>query len=125
MYWEDLPIEIRIYILSLRYMLRNNEVKKIQKTWNKYLIKEVTAIDIALDIEVDTYGLIIISIQKTSRILRICNKIISGNYNKEFWLALIENIKIGLDLEEYTGGPGSVYYNRTQEEWINLEKKFI
>lgn len=124
MQWENLPIEIRSYILSLRYTIRSNEVRKIQKAWEKYLIKEYTAIDVALDLEVDTYGLIMISIPETPKILKICNKIIRGNCNKEFWLGLVENIKTGLELEEYTGGPGAIYYNKTEEECMKLEEKF-
>ena len=124
MQWENLPIEIRTYILSFRYTFRNNGAKKIQNAWNKYLIREATAIDIALNLEVDTDGLIMISTPETSRILKMCNKIVKGDYNKTFWLGLIENIKIGLYLEEYRGGPLAIYYNKIEKEWIDLEKKF-
>lgn len=123
MSWESLPIEIRVEILSIRYDLRYTASNKIQNGWKKYMLPEVTAMDISLDIEIDSDEIIMVSLPQTAKLMEICAHIIRGKHNQDYWLLVMEYIKEGLDIDEYTGGPGSVYYNRTEKAYRKILNK--
>ena len=123
MSWETLPIEIRTDILAIRYNLRYIASNKIQKRWKKYMLPELTAMDISLDIEIDSDEIIMVSLPQTANLIEICAHIIRGKHNQDYWLLVMEGIKEGLDIDEYTGGPGSVYYNRTEKAYHKILNK--
>ncbi len=123
MSWEILPIEIRIEILSLRHDIRYSSAKKIQKQWIKHMLPEVTALDLSLDLEIDNDEIILVSLPRTARIMKLCANIISGKHNRFYWEIVMEGIKEGLELEEYMGGPSSIYYNRTEEAYEKILNK--
>ena len=92
MSWNDLPHEIKVYILKLRYDIRNISAYKIQKSWFNYLKDEEEALDIALDLEVDQGHEIMICLSSTPIILERCIEKVSGNINRWFWLSIIESM---------------------------------
>lgn len=124
MSWDLLPTEIRVYILDLRYSIRNDACEKIQNAWTKYILPDLTAIDIALDIETDQNQNVMVTTESTELILKKCLKISSGKHHIWFWQEIAEKIKESLLIEEYNGGPWAVYYNRTENAYNELVKKF-
>ncbi len=123
MSWVSLPIELRVQILSMRYNIRNNSSILIQNTWNKYLAKIENVIEVALELEVNVDGIFLVSSPSTSRIMEYCAKVVNRKHHRAFWEFIIEQIQIGLFREEFTGGPGAIYYNRTEIACDKLIKK--
>ena len=123
MFWDNLPLELRIYILSIRYDIRFKSSRIISKSWKKYIMADNLAIDLALELQVDQDGYIMVSIPETSEILNICLKIMKNKIGLWFWEIILEKLKNGLFIEEYTGGPGAIYYNRTEQAYQDLLKK--
>ena len=123
MSWEALPIELRVQILSMRYNIRNNSSILIQKIWNKYLAKIENAIEVALELQVNVDGIFLVSCPSTSRIMEYCANVVNRKHHRAFWEFIIEQIQIGLFREEFTGGPGAIYYNRTEIACDKLIKK--
>ena len=124
MFWDNLPLDLRVYILSIRYNIRNKSAEIIYKSWKKYIIADNLAIELAQKLQLDQDGNIKISIPETSKILNMCIKIIKQKKNWWFWNIILENLKYGLFIEEYTGGPGATYYNKTEQAYYDLLKKF-
>ena len=102
MSWELLPTEISVYILKLRHEFRNNACKKIQNAWTKFILPEVTAIDIALNIEIDQYDNIMVSIPSTYYILKKCTWIISGKHHLWIWKMIAKKIEYSLNINKYS-----------------------
>lgn len=123
MSWESLPIELRVQILSIRYNIRNNSSILIQNTWNKYLAKIENVIEVALELQVNVDGIFLVSSPSTSRIMEYCANVVNRKHHRAFWEFIIEQIQIGLFSEEFTGGPGAIYYNRTEIACDKLIKK--
>ena len=123
MSWVSLPIELRVQILSMRYNIRNNSSILIQNTWNKYLAKIENVIEVALELEVNVDGIFLVSSPSTSRIMEYCANVVNRKHHRAFWEFIIEQIQIGLFREEFTGGPGAIYYNRTEIACDKLIKK--
>ena len=128
MSWESLPIEIRVYILDIRYKLRNEYCKKIQNAWQRYITADLEAIDILLDIEIDEEEEIMVSIPETSIILEKCAQICSGKHHMWFWEEIFEKINQSLDIHRYNDRdwltPDAVNYRKTKIAYEKLLKKF-
>ena len=56
MFWDNLPLDLRVYILSIRYDIRSKSSEIISKSWRKYIIADNLAIDLALELQVDQEG---------------------------------------------------------------------
>ena len=123
MSWEGLPIELRTKILFIRFDIRNNACKLIQKKWSKYFARIESAIDIALELEVDNEGTFLVMWPSNTRIMEYCAKIVTGKHHRGFWKFIVDQIQIGLFKDEYTGGPGAIYYNRTEFACDKLVEK--
>mgnify|MGYP004188593363 CR=1 FL=1 len=123
MSWEGLPIELRTKILSIRFDIRNNACKLLQTNWSKYLARIESAIDIALEFEVDHNSIFLTMIPSNARIMEYCAKVVTGKHHRGFWKFIIQQIQFGLFKDEYTGGPGAIYYNRTEIACDKLVKK--
>ena len=52
-----------------------------------------------------------------------CVNTTSEKHHIGFWKFITEQIQIGLFKDQYTGGPGSIYYNRTEVACNKLIKK--
>ena len=65
MSWDMLPTDICVYILKIRNEIRNNSSNIIQNAWRKYIISDIIALDILLEIEIDQYDEIMVSISST------------------------------------------------------------
>tara|TARA_B100000902_G_scaffold399823_1_gene472796 strand:+ start:62 stop:457 length:396 start_codon:yes stop_codon:yes gene_type:complete len=128
MSWESLPIELRVYILSERYKIRNNLSKKIQNVWQQYIIADIEAINILLDVEIDEDQQIMVSIPETSIILKKCAWICSGKQHLWFWKEILDKIQESLVINKYEGTqwltPNAVNYRKTKIEYKKLLKKF-
>ena len=102
MSWELLPTEISVDILRLRHEFRNNACNKIQNAWTKFILPEVTAIDIALNIEIAPYNNIMVSIPSSYYILKKCTWIISGKHHLWIWKMIAKKIEYSLNINKYS-----------------------
>ena len=114
MFWENIPLDIRIYILSLRHEKREDASKKIQKLWNNYNAKINSILEIALELEIDANGNILIFWPRNIQILRYCYQKLNSKYYKSFWFEIIYAVKEGLLLDkdgQLSGGNFEYCYN--------------
>ena len=124
MSWELLPTDITIYILKLRSSLRNDACLKIQSSWFKHILPDMTAIDISLNIHLDEDYEFIIDTPESVSIINKCLFIATGKRHLLFWNKYLNKIKKSLIINEYMGGPSSIYYNQTEELYYKLTEKF-
>ena len=110
MSWTILPIEICVYILKIRNNIRNKAAKKIQNAWRKYIVNDCVAIDFALEIEIDQFNEIMVSIPSTAIILKYCLSMSSGRFYLNFWKTLAIKLYTSLQIYKYP-----------ENEWLTLE----
>ena len=120
MSWELLPIDLTTQILAQRYILRNQAIKTIQNNWRKYMQKDIIAIDISLEIEIDENSYMMVSSPDTAKILDFCANIISGKHDEKYWLIILEGIKEGLSIIDNI----DIYYNQSQAAYHKILTKF-
>ena len=133
MSWEKLPTEIVIYIFKIRNEIRNEirnkASQRIQNAWKKYILLDVIAIDNALNIEIDEFNDIIVSIPSTHLILKNCLNMVSGKRNLSFWKTILTNLHYSLRKGYlwYNDGedtPAAVNYRKIKIEYKKLVNKF-
>ena len=128
MSWEMLPTEIILYILKIRNNIRYNASKKIQNAWRKFILPDLIAIDLALEIEIDQYDEIMVSIPSTALKLKYCLLISSGKHYLSFWKILANKLDDSLNTYTYAENewltPEAVNYRKVKIEYKNLLKKF-
>ena len=128
MSWEILPTEICIYILKIRNNIRNNASKKIQNAWRKYIVNDCVATNLALEIEIDQFNQIMVSIPSTAIILKYCLSMCSGKFYLNFWKTLAEKIYTSLKLYEYPVEqwltPQANNYRKIKVQYNKLLEKF-
>lgn len=100
MRWDDLPIELRVIILSLRHEIRTTAISKIQKRWNLFIAPSIAAIDISLSLDIDENGSAIILLNHTPKLLEFLLKILNGKHHREYWIEYLCFLKLGLDEDE-------------------------
>ena len=125
MNWYSLPIEIRCLILSMRHAMRKNALKTILKAMNKFQTPKNAAYEMIspfMDPERD--DTISVMIPQMAQITEFCVKVLSGKENPQFWKAVLEKLTEKLWLDQYSGGPGAKYYNRTEVAVDKLCLKF-
>ena len=128
MSWQMLPTEISIYILKIRNNIRYTASKKIQNAWRKFILPEEIAIFLALQIEIDQYDKIIVSIQSTALKLKYCLSMCSGKHYLEFWKMIEHKLNDSLNTYQYAENewltPEAVNYRKVKIQYKNLLKKF-
>jgi hypothetical protein len=110
MSWTILPTEICVYIFKIRNNIRNNAAKKIQNAWRKYIVNDCVAIDLALEIEIDQFNEIMVSIPSTAIILKYCLSMCTGKFYLKFWKTLAIKLYTSLQIYKYP-----------KNEWPTLE----
>ena len=125
MSWNSLPHDITIKILKLRYKYRKTASEKIQKWWKaKKQKRELLAIDISLDIEIDRNEIMIVSGAKISKLLNRCCTLISGRHYRNYWLIVLEGIKDGLLRQQLIKDEQELlFYQQTQISYGKLLNK--
>lgn len=127
MSWNSLPHDITIKILKLRYKYRKTASEKILKWWKATKQKrELLAIDISLDIEIDRNEIMIISGAKLSKLLNQCCTLISGRHYRNYWLIVLEGIKDGLLRQRQLlmkDNQEILFYQQTQISYRKLLEK--
>lgn len=130
MSWEILPSDIRIYILKIRNNIRNNASNIIQNIWRKYIISDIIAVEILLEIEIDQFDEIMVSIPSTENILKTSLTICSGKFYLNLWKNLAERLYHTLKLYENVENnnnwltPEVVNYRKIKIQYNRLLKKF-
>ena len=128
MSWEMLPLDICVYILKIRNEIRNNSSNIIQNAWRKYIISDIIAIDTLLEIEIDQYNEIIVSLQSTEDILKTSLSICSGKFYLKLWKEFAEFLSISLENYKYPVHewltPETVNYRKVKIQYKKLLTKF-
>ena len=122
-YFNNLPSDIQTYIYQIRL------ANQLQNSWNKYCQPKIIAMELAKiawngDYELDVYELDVYN-PYTCKIIEYTARTLTGKENAEFWYQWIEFIDFSLQIDEFTGGPGSKYYNRSEIAYNILRDKFI
>ena len=128
MSWDMLPTDICVYILKIRNEIRNNSSNIIQNAWRKYIISDIIAIDILLEIEIDKYDEIMVSITSTENILKTSLTICSGKFYLNLWKNLAEKLYYSLKINKYPEHewltPSAVNYRKIKIQYNRLLEKF-
>ena len=128
MSWEMLPNEISINILKIRNNIRYIASKKIQKAWKKFILPDEIAIDLALEIEIDEYNEIMVSIPSTALKLKYCLTMSSGKHYLWFWKKLAMKLEDALNIYKYRDNewltPEAQNYRKIKIQYEKLLNKF-
>ena len=123
-----LPTEIVIYIFKIRKEIRNEACQTIQNAWSKYISLDLIALDEALNIEIDQYNDIMVSIPSTHLILKNCLNMASGKRNLWFWEKIAKKLHYSLIWNQYDESewltPQAVNYRKVKIEYKKLLNKF-
>jgi DNA repair exonuclease SbcCD ATPase subunit len=120
--WDALPNDLRDYILQIQGLLL------IQKNARKKLLKMTQAKKFASNIldmigDTDDFRIMDVMDPVIASKLEYCVKH-SDKSSIKFWTDFHTAVDKGLYFDQYTGGPGSVYYNRSYEAAKNIAYKY-
>ena len=128
MSWEILPKDITVYILKIRNNIRYTASKKIQNAWRKFILPDLIAIDLVLEIQIDEYDKIMVSIPGTALKLKYSLLMSSGKHYLSFWKTVANKIDDSLNTYTYADNewltPAAINYIKVEIEYKNLIKKF-
>ena len=125
-----LPTDICVYILKIRNEIRNNYSNIIQNAWKKYIISDILAVDILLEIEIDQFDEIMVSIPSTENILKFSLTLCSGKFYLNFWEYIAKKLYNSLKLYEHVERndnwliPELVNYRKIKIQYNLLLEKF-
>ena len=128
MSWDILPTDICVHILKIRNNIRDNSANIIQNAWRKYIISDIIALDVLLEIEIDQYDNIMVSIPSTLNILKTSLTICSGKFYLNTWKLLAEKLYYSLKINKYPEDewltPSAVNYRKIKIQYNILLEKF-
>ena len=134
MFWDKLPVELRVYILSMRNEMRQNSQKTIAKYWNKFqspkrvakllVYKERWLGGGAWNDGVFDGNRMNVMIPDTAGIMEYCAKVLSGRENPNYWKGILQEVEYEMWLNQYSGGPGAEYMSRVDDAFLVLSNKF-
>ena len=119
MSWDKLSIDLRVMILSLRHEMREDASRIIKKCWNKFQAPKMVAK--MLVGRAHAAGMMN---PDTADIMEYCVKVLSGKEDWQFWNEVLVNIDYELWVDEYSGGPGVPYKNRSGKAYHILSQRF-
>ena len=117
-----LPTDICVYILKIRNEIRNNSSNIIQNAWRKYIISDIIAVDILLEIEIDQFDEIMVSIPSTENILKNSLSLCSGKFYLNTWKEFVKKLYNSLKLYEHVERNDN--YRKIKIQYNRLLKKF-
>ncbi len=109
-YWDELPCELQTYILQLR------AVGTLQKNWRRHPAIRSNLVAkslLAPSLRSPTSPWMSVMSPDTASALEYCAKH-SGMGYPEFWTGFCVTVLSELIEDQYSGGPGSQYYNRCE-----------
>ena len=127
MSWDALPFELLPLILAFRReMLRKDACEIALKRLRDP--REVRWFGVGFDAPADfllvglgDYGAMNPDL---ADVLEFCVEVLSSKESPELWNPIFEHINYALWVDQYSGGPGAVYYNRTHAAFETLIKRF-
>jgi hypothetical protein len=122
MNWTNLPIDLRIMILSFRYQFREDAQRTIVRNWKKFQAPKKVAYDLVIE-EREGLPMSVVYLD-TARIMKYCVKVLSGKENHTFWRAILEELDYELWENEYADGPGAKNYLTIQNCYFDLSRIF-
>jgi len=122
---DVLPDEILGYIILIQ---RTAAANTIQRCWKKSNVPKVVLASLFEDLaEADDafrYWHINAMAPETTQVMKFALKVLSGKEDKNIWLKYFAMIQAGLSIDYYTGGPGTVYYNQTENTYFEIMRCF-
>ena len=122
MTWTNLPIELRVIILSLRHAMREEAQGTIVRYWKKFYAPKKVA-HYLVEREREGFG-IDVMFPEVANIMEYCAKTLSGQENPNYWNAVLEEVEHEMWMNQYSGGPGAEYMDRVDNAFEELIKKF-
>lgn len=135
MFWDKLPVELRVYILSMRNEMRQDSQRTIARCWMKFAGPKQVA---RLLVDKEKSSLVFwgggsdgvggwrmhVMVPDTADIMEYCAKVLSGREKPDYWKNILQEVEYEMWLNQYSGGPGSEYMSRVDEAFLVLIKKF-
>ena len=125
-YFDALPAELEHKIIGYVCVV-------IQRSWRRVLTRKNTATQFIQDLiqeaiyDKASYNFIPAYIEPdrigNTLIIEFCEKALRGRKirsNLDMWVEFGRMVRFGLDVGMYTGGPGAIWYNRTEDAFLNL-----
>ena len=126
-YLELLPQELVDYIYQI-IARQIDAAHKFQKCWKKYRAPKIVAAQLRDSVYEDPLpgiepGINVMN-PSTSAVIVYAAKVLSGREEKHEWVLFLSRVAHGLWEDQYTGGPGARYYNRSEIALEVLKTKF-
>ena len=133
MFWDKLPVDLRVYILSLRNEMRQNSQKTIARYWNKFQApKKIAKLMVYEEKWLNARWIngvwegdrMNVMIPATADIMEYCAKVLSGREKPDYWKNILQEVEYEMWLNQYSGGPGAEYMSRVDDAFNILANKF-
>ena len=134
MIWDNLPLELRVLILSKRHEMRVNAQATIAKCWKKFEAPKKVAHYLVERERWSTGGVwnhgvfggdsMNVMFPETADIMEYCVKVLSGREKPNYWKEILQEVEYEIWLNQYSGGPGVEYMSRVDDAFIKLMTKF-
>ena len=128
-YLELLPQELVDYIYQI-IARQIDAAHKFQKCWKKYRAPKIVAAQLrdsvyeefrtfpGMESEIDVMN------PYTADVIVYSAKVLSGREERHKWIMFLRRVEQGLWENQWTGGPGARYYNRSEIAFEVLKTKF-
>ena len=97
---------------------KEDACRTIQNCWLRYIAPSLAALKLALKLEIcENNEIHIMRNDFNAKIMEYCVRVLSGRQHRGFWKYILELIKRGLWIDEFTGGPRAYLYVRVQKAY--------
>ena len=134
MFWINLPIELRVWILSMRHEMRKDAKQKIVTAWYNFQSPKRVAKLLVYKERWSGGGVwndgvfdgtrMNVMIPDTAGIMEYCAKVLSGREKPDYWKNILKEVEYEMWLNQYSGGPGVEYMSRVDDAFNILANKF-
>ena len=129
MFWENLPLELRVWILSIRNDMRANAQEMIARCWKKfYAPKQVARFLVSKKFETNWNEIgeyrMNVMMAETANIMEYCAKVLSGRENPHYWKWILEEVEYEMLIYQYNSGSKTLSIYRVEDSFIDLITKF-
>lgn len=133
MFWDKLPVELRVYILSMRNEMRQDSQRTIARCWMKFrspkkiaklIVYEEKWFNARWSNGVWDGDRMNVMIPITAGIMEYCAKVLSGREKPDYWKNILQEVEYEMWLNQYSGGPGVEYMSRVDDAFNILANKF-
>ena len=124
--WDDLPTELRVECLALRFVRRESAAVRIQRAWRCFsgcYVREVVS-DLLRVSEIGDLEIINALNPHTAAVLRATTRVLQTTKNMrpteyQFWKRFLDAVAYGLYADEFTVGITARAYTDTDDAWFD------